>query len=161
MPVEFLLEEDATKDCADGAVERGNGDDNSRVARCSRRVEGDDVADGCKRTADRGTEHHHDTGLGADRLPNVPELPILSAHHKRPDTAEQVVEASGERGEDERNRERAEGGVAVAPRSPCKPVSPDALGLGEREKRGVEAVAYAGRHRERNAAGGEPLPALS
>ena len=152
MRAELLLEQDAAQNCSDGAVQRCNRHDNTGISRGRGGVEADDIGDGGEGAANCGAQHHHAAGLRGKRLAQIAQLMVLCANENRPYAAEQVVDSGGKRCKRERDGERAQRLVAIAPCASGEPFAPYALRFRKREKTRVKSVAYARSNGERDAA---------
>lgn len=91
-----LPEHDPPQDRPHGHVEGRYGYDHARVAGARGGVQRHHVAGGRERPAYGRAQHHGRARSGADRAHKVAKLLVFRAHGKRPDAAEQVVQAGGE-----------------------------------------------------------------
>ena len=109
-----LPEHDPPQDRPHGHVEGRYGHDHARVAGARGGVQRHHVAGGRERPAYGRTQHHDRARSGADRAHKVTHLLVFRAHGKRPDAAEQVVQAGGEGRHGERRGDGGEAGVDAA-----------------------------------------------
>lgn len=97
-----------------GHVEGCYGHDHARVSGARGGVQRHHVAGGRERPAYGRAQHHDRARSGADRAHKVAKLLVFRAYGKRPDAAEQVVQAGGEGRHGERRGDGGEAGVNAA-----------------------------------------------